>query len=110
MRFFKQILRLLFWIALIAFVIYTLWGRRFFDAWRYWRSIRTQREHLEADVKRYRLRMAMKQYFVRKLMTDADFRERAAREHVDYVSENEYVIYFSKDERLPNREKSREKF
>lgn len=106
MRFLQKILKPLSWSALIAAVAYGLLGRRFYEAWREWRAFRTQREHLERRVNRYRLQVAKKRYFVRKLMTDADFREHMLHEQVDYVGENEYVIYFLGNEHISDREEN----
>lgn len=111
MRFLKIFLRRLLLLLLVAYIIYTLWGDRFLDAWRYHRAVRAQREHLEIEVKRYRLQMATKRYFIRKLMTDADFREQVLREQIDYVGEDEYAIYFREEgEHLTNTEKNAKNF
>lgn len=111
MRFPKKLLKRLPWLLLAAYVVYALWGRRFLDAWFFHRAVRAQREHLEVDVKRYRLQVATKRYFIRKLMTDADFREQVLREQVDYVGEDEYAIYFREEgERLTHREENAKNF
>ena len=111
MRFPKKLLNRLLLLSLAVYVIYVLWGRRFLDAWRYHRAVRAQREHLEVDVKRYRLQVATKRYFIRKLMTDADFREQVLREQIDYVGEDEYAIYFREEgEHLSNMEKNAKNF
>ena len=111
MRFLKTFLRRLLLLSLAAYVIYALWGRRFLDAWCYHRAIRAQREHLEIEVKRYRLQVATKRYFIRKLMTDADFREQVLREQIDYVGEDEYAIYFREEgEHVSNTEKNAKNF
>ena len=111
MRFLKTFLRRLLLLSLAAYVIYALWGRRFLDAWCYYRAIRAQREHLEIEVKRYRLQVATKRYFIRKLMTDADFREQVLREQIDYVGEDEYAIYFREEgEHVSNTEKNAKNF
>ena len=111
MHFPKAFLKRLLLLLLAACVIYALLGRRFLDAWRYHRAVRAQREHLEVEVKRYRLQVATKRYFIRKLMTDADFRERVLREQIDYVGEDEYAIYFREEgERLTHREKNAKNF
>lgn len=111
MRFLKTFLRRLPVLLLAAYVIYALLGRRFLDAWRYHRAVRAQREHLEVEVKRYRLQVAKKCYFIRKLMTDADFREQVLREQIDYVGEDEYAIYFREEgEHVSNTEKNAKNF
>ena len=111
MHFLKTFLKRLLWLSLAAYVVYALWGRRFLDAWRYHRAVRAQREHLEVEVKRYRLQVATKRYFIRKLMTDADFRERVLREQIDYIGEDEYAIYFREEgERLTHREENAKNF
>ena len=107
MRFLKSFLRRLPVPLLAAYVVYALWGCRFLDAWRYHRAVCTQREHLEVKIKRYRLQVAKKRYFIRKLMTDVDFREQVLREQIDYVGEDEYAIYFREEgEYLTNTEKN----
>ena len=107
----KKLLKRLPVLLLAAYVIYALLGRRFLDAWRYHRAVRAQREHLEVEVKRYRLQVATKRYFIRKLMTDADFREQVLREQIDYVGEDEYAIYFREEgERLTHREENAKNF
>ena len=111
MRFPKKLFKRLLLLSLAVYVIYALLGRRFLDAWRYHRAVRAQREHLEVKVKQYRLQVAKKRYFIRKLMTNADFRERVLREQVGYVGEDEYVIYFREEgEHLPNTEKNAKNF
>lgn len=111
MRFPKKLFKRLLWLLLAAYVIYALLGRRFLDAWRYHRVVRAQREHLEVEVKQYRLQVAEKRYFIRKLMTDADFREQVLREQIDYVGEDEYAIYFREEgEHLTNTEKNAKNF
>ncbi len=107
----KKLFKRLPVLLLAAYVIYALLGRRFLDAWRYHRTVRAQREHLEVKVKRYRLQVATKRYFIRKLMTDADFRERVLREQIDYVGEDEYVIYFREEgANLTHREENAKNF
>ena len=111
MRFPKKLLKRLPVQLLAVYVIYALLGRRFLDAWRYHRAVRAQREPLEVEVKRYRLQVATKRYFIRKLMADADFRERVLREQIDYVGEDEYAIYFREEgERLTHREENAKNF
>ena len=111
MRFLKTFLKRLPVLLLAVYAIYALWGCRFLDAWRYHRAVRAQREHLEVEVKRYRLQVATKHYFIRKLMTDADFREQVLREQIDYVGEDEYAIYFREEgEHLSNTEKNAKNF
>ena len=111
MHFPKKFLNRLLWLSLVAYVIYALWGCRFLDAWRYHRAVRAQREHLEVEVKRYRLQMATKRYFIRKLMTDAYFREQVLREQIDYIGEDEYAIYFREEgENLTHREENAKNF
>ncbi len=111
MHFPKKLFKRLLWLSLTAYVIYALWGCRFLDAWRYHRAVCTQREHLEVKIKRYRLQVAKKRYFIRKLMTDADFREQVLREQIDYVGEDEYAIYFREEgEHLTNTEKNAKNF
>ena len=111
MHFLKTFLRRLLLLSLAVYIIYALWEGRFLDAWRYHRAVRAQREYLEVKIKRYRLQVAKKRYFIRKLMTDADFREQVLREQVDYVGEDEYAIYFREEgERLPNTEKNAKNF
>ena len=111
MRFPKKLLKRLPVLLLAVYVIYALLGRRFLDAWRYHRAVRAQREPLEVEVKRYRLQVATKRYFIRKLMADADFRERVLREQIDYVGEDEYAIYFREEgERLTHREENAKNF
>jgi hypothetical protein len=111
MRFLKTFLRRLPVPLLVAYVVYALWGHRFLDAWRYHRAVRAQREHLEIEVKRYRLQVAKKRYFIRKLMTDADFRKQVLREQIDYVGEDEYAIYFREEgEHVSNTEKNAKNF
>lgn len=107
----KKIFKRLPVLLLVAYVIYALLGRRFLDAWRYHRAVRAQREHLEVEVKRYRLQMATKRYFIRKLMTDAYFREQVLREQIDYIGEDEYAIYFREEgEHLTHREENAKNF
>lgn len=83
----------LFFVSLV-FAIYFFWGKRFQEAYRQYQVLQMQREHLEADVKHYRLQIATKRYFIRKLMTDAYFREQVAHEQIDFAKVHEYVIYF----------------
>ena len=87
-----------------VFTIYFFWGKRFQNAYRQYQALHAQREHLEADVKHYRLQIATKRYFIRKLMTDAYFREQVAHEQIDFAKMHEYVIYFHTTELV--REKS----
>ena len=111
MHFLKTFLRRLPVPLLAAYVVYALWGRRFLDAWRYHRAVRAQREHLEVKIKRYRLQTAKKHYFIRKLMTDADFRERVLHEQIGYIGEDEYAIYFREEgENLTHREEKTKNF
>lgn len=111
MHFSKAFLNRLLLLSLAAYAIYALLGRSFLDAWRYHRAVRAQREHLEVEVKRYRLQVATKRYFIRKLMTDADFREQVLCEQVDYVGEDEYAIYFREEgEHLTHREENAKNF
>lgn len=111
MHFPKTLLKRLLWLLLLAYVVYALRGCRFLDAWRYHRAVRAQREHLEVEVKRYRLQMATKRYFIRKLMTDAYFREQVLREQIDYIGEDEYAIYFREEgENLTHREENAKNF
>ena len=111
MRFPKKLFKRLLVLLLAVYAIYALWGDRFLDAWRYHRAVRAQREHLEVKVKQYRLQVAKKRYCIRKLMTNADFRERVLREQVGYVGEDEYVIYFrEKGEHLTHREENAKNF
>lgn len=107
----KKLLKRLPVLLLAAYIIYAFWGNRFLDAWRYHRAVRAQREHLEVEVKRYRLQTAKKRYFIRKLMTDADFREQVLREQIDYVGEDEYAVYFREEgEHLSNTEENAKNF
>lgn len=78
--------------------IYRYWGIPFRSAYRkYYRWVQ-QSTTLEQKIGVLRLQIAQKKHFIRKLMTDRDFREYVSREQLKYLNDNEYVVFFKREE------------
>lgn len=80
--------------------IYRYWGIPFRSAYRKYSHWTQQKNALEQKISILRLQIAHKKHFIRKLMTDRDFREYVSREQLKYLKDNEYVVFFKQGEAI----------
>ncbi len=59
-----------------------------------------QKNTLEQKIGTLRLQVARKKHFIRKLMVDRDFREYVSHEQLKYLKDNEYIVFFKREEEI----------
>lgn len=79
---------------LILLGIFIFWQLKLRHSYRQQKFWQQQGEKLQISVSRAQRMVARKKYFIRKMMTDPQFRERVAREQVDFAKPDEYIIFF----------------
>lgn len=94
-------------ISVIA-MIYAFWGHKFYVAYEQYCLWKNNRLILEEKIKKLNLSIYQKKYFIKKIMTDRNFREYVAHEQNGFLNANEYVIYFKQNEKLSTNEKIKE--
>lgn len=90
-------------------MIYAFWGCKFYVAYKQYRLWESNRLMLEEKIKKLSISIYQKKYFIKKLMTDRNFRDYVAHEQNGFLNTNEYVIYFKTNEELHSEEKTLEK-
>ena len=96
---FRRCFYLFVFLILIA-GIYRYWGIPFHSAYRKYIWWTTQKNILEQKINVLRLEVAQKKHFIKKLMVDRDFREYVSREQLKYLKDNEYVVFFKRQEEI----------
>ena len=74
--------------------IYYFWGKPFRNSYHNYQNWKIKNSQLQETIDRIRKQVITKKYFIRKLMTDADFREHFMREKNGFLQPNERVVFF----------------
>ena len=89
------------WTLLCVFsfgVAYKLWWVPFHSAYRKYCVWTERKNKLEAKLEQLHAVVTHKKYFIRKIMTDAQFRARVAKHQTLSLNDNEYIIFFKQKE------------
>ena len=105
----KKIILFCFVVISMIAMIYVFWGCKFYVAYKQYRLWESNRLMLEEKIKKLSISIYQKKYFIKKLMTDRNFRDYVAHEQNGFLNTNEYVIYFKTNEELHSEEKTLEK-
>ena len=81
-------------VIVLALAIYYFWGKPFRNSYHNYQNWKIKNTQLQQTIKRIRKQVVAKKYFIRKLMTDAAFRERFMREKNGFLYPNERIVFF----------------
>lgn len=101
LKFYIKIISVIF----IALAIYWFWGKPFRCSFRNYQNWKNKNVQLQQTISHIRKQVLSKKYFIRKLMTDATFRERFLREKNGFLYPHERVVFFKTHENLDRESK-----
>jgi len=81
-------------VIIFALTIYYFWGKPFRNSYHNYQNWKIKNTQLQKTIAHIRKQVVAKKYFIRKLMTDAAFRERFIREKNGFLHPNERIIFF----------------
>ena len=81
-------------VIILGLGIYSFWGKPFRNSYHNYQNWKIKNSQLQESIKRIRKQVVTKKYFIRKLMTDAAFRERFIREKNGFLYPNERIVFF----------------
>ena len=81
-------------VIILALAIYYFWGKPFRNSYSNYQNWKIKNTQLQQTIARIRKQVVAKKYFIRKLMTDAAFRERFMREKSGFLQPNERIVFF----------------
>jgi len=81
-------------VIILALAIYYFWGKPFRNSYHNYQNWKIKNTQLQQIIHRIRKQVIAKKYFIRKLMTDAAFRERFMREKNGVLQPNERIVFF----------------
>ncbi len=81
-------------VIVLALAIYYFWGKPFRNSYHNYQNWKIKNIQLQETIECIRKQVIVKKYFIRKLMTDAVFRERFIREKNGFLQPNERIIFF----------------
>ena len=81
-------------VIVLALAIYYFWGKPFHNSYYNYKNWKIKNTQLQKTIYRIRKQVVAKKYFIRKLMTDAAFRERFIREQNSFLQPNERIVFF----------------
>ena len=78
----------------LALAVYYFWGKPFRNSYSNYQNWKIKNNQLQENIERIRKQVVAKKYFIRKLMTDATFREHFMREKNGFLHPNERIVFF----------------
>lgn len=91
---------ILFVLLCLSIGVYRYGGVPLRSAYRKYHWWVNQRNMLEQKIDVLRLQVTQKEYFIKKLMIDRNFREYVSREQSKYLGNNEYIVFFKQNENI----------
>ena len=81
-------------VIILALAIYYFWGKPFRNSYHNYQNWKIKNFQLQQSIEHIRKQVITKKYFIRKLMTDADFREHFMRKKNGFLYPNERIVFF----------------